>query len=173
MVPSALDLTQSHWLPSKTQAGTRSTTALQRSFCGVKVRDRDTRRDTHDPTHCWGKREDRLEGMSSVISDVQLCLRRALSLSFPPHAGSGLEFGLVTTCGTGSSDFFCTGRFVCGVVGDCPAVGDPRVTLPFLPHSGLGCHYLHLDKGRCSSDPMLEGCRMYKPLANGVSREKT
>nr|XP_012608065.1 uncharacterized protein LOC105864643 isoform X2 [Microcebus murinus] len=56
--------------------------------------------------------------------------------------GSGLEFGLVTTCGTGSSDFFCTG-------------------------SGLGCHYLHLDKGSCSSDPMLEGCRMYKPLANG------
>uniref|UniRef100_A0A2K6SZZ4 Leishmanolysin-like peptidase n=1 Tax=Saimiri boliviensis boliviensis TaxID=39432 RepID=A0A2K6SZZ4_SAIBB len=56
--------------------------------------------------------------------------------------GSGLEFGLVTTCGTGSSDFFCTG-------------------------SGLGCHYLHLDKGSCSSDPMMEGCRMYKPLANG------
>ncbi|XP_055147777.1 ciliated left-right organizer metallopeptidase [Symphalangus syndactylus] len=55
---------------------------------------------------------------------------------------SGPEFGLVTTCGTGSSDFFCTG-------------------------SGLGCHYLHLDKGSCSSDPMLEGCRMYKPLANG------
>ncbi|KAF6351561.1 leishmanolysin like peptidase 2 [Rhinolophus ferrumequinum] len=57
------------------------------------------------------------------------------------QAGSGLEFGLVTTCGTGSSDFFCTG-------------------------SGLGCHYLHLDKGSCSSDPVLEGCRMYKPLAN-------
>nr|XP_054095777.1 ciliated left-right organizer metallopeptidase [Callithrix jacchus] len=56
--------------------------------------------------------------------------------------GSGLEFGLVTTCGTGSSDYFCTG-------------------------SGLGCHYLHLDKGSCSSDPMMEGCRMYKPLANG------
>ncbi|XP_053785124.1 ciliated left-right organizer metallopeptidase [Desmodus rotundus] len=55
--------------------------------------------------------------------------------------GSGLEFGLVTTCGTGSSDFFCTG-------------------------SGLGCHYLHLDKGSCSSDPVLEGCRMYKPLVN-------
>ncbi|XP_076982795.1 ciliated left-right organizer metallopeptidase [Tamandua tetradactyla] len=55
---------------------------------------------------------------------------------------SGLEFGLVTTCGTDSSDFFCTG-------------------------SGLGCHYLHLDKGRCSSDPMLDGCRMYKPLAKG------
>ncbi|XP_069909988.1 ciliated left-right organizer metallopeptidase isoform X3 [Oryctolagus cuniculus] len=57
--------------------------------------------------------------------------------------GAGLEFGLVTTCGTGSSDFFCTG-------------------------SGLGCHYLHLDKGRCSSDPMLEGCQMYKPLANSI-----
>ncbi|VFV17678.1 Hypothetical predicted protein [Lynx pardinus] len=56
--------------------------------------------------------------------------------------GSGLEFGLVTTCGAGSSEFFCTG-------------------------SGLGCHYLHLDKGSCSSDPTLEGCRMYKPLANG------
>ncbi|XP_070097069.1 ciliated left-right organizer metallopeptidase isoform X1 [Equus caballus] len=56
--------------------------------------------------------------------------------------GSGLEFGLVTTCGTDSSDFFCTG-------------------------SGLGCHYLHLDKGSCSSDPTLEGCRMFKPLANG------
>uniref|UniRef100_A0A7N5JR89 Leishmanolysin-like peptidase n=1 Tax=Ailuropoda melanoleuca TaxID=9646 RepID=A0A7N5JR89_AILME len=55
--------------------------------------------------------------------------------------GSGLEFGLATTCGAGSSDFFCTG-------------------------SGLGCHYLHLDKGSCSSDPLLEGCRMYKPLAN-------
>ncbi|KAM6181668.1 ciliated left-right organizer metallopeptidase [Erethizon dorsatum] len=56
--------------------------------------------------------------------------------------GAGIEFGLVTTCGNDSSDFFCTG-------------------------SGLGCHYLHLDKGNCSSDPMLEGCRMYKPLANG------
>ncbi|XP_058149714.1 ciliated left-right organizer metallopeptidase [Dasypus novemcinctus] len=56
--------------------------------------------------------------------------------------GAGLEFGLVTTCGTDSLDFFCTG-------------------------SGLGCHYLHLDRGRCSSDPKLEGCRMYKPLVNG------
>ncbi|KAM9093623.1 LOW QUALITY PROTEIN: ciliated left-right organizer metallopeptidase [Megaptera novaeangliae] len=55
--------------------------------------------------------------------------------------GSGLEFGLVTTCGNGTSDFFCTG-------------------------SGLGCHYLHLDKGSCSSDLTLEGCR-YKLLANG------
>ncbi|KAL6029999.1 hypothetical protein STEG23_030854 [Scotinomys teguina] len=57
--------------------------------------------------------------------------------------GSGLEFGLVSTCRNGSSDFFCT-------------------------HSGLGCHYLHLDKGSCSSDPMLEGCRMYKPLASAI-----
>ncbi|XP_059129618.1 ciliated left-right organizer metallopeptidase [Peromyscus eremicus] len=56
--------------------------------------------------------------------------------------GSGLEFGLVSTCRNGSSDFFCT-------------------------HSGLGCHYLHLDKASCSSDPTLEGCRMYKPLASG------
>ncbi|KAL1780887.1 leishmanolysin like peptidase 2 [Sigmodon hispidus] len=56
--------------------------------------------------------------------------------------GSGLEFGLVSTCRNGSSDFFCSS-------------------------SGLGCHYLHLDKGSCSSDPLLEGCRMYKPLANG------
>lgn len=52
----------------------------------------------------------------------------------------------------------------------CAAVSDPSVTLPFLPYSGLGCHYLHLDKGSCSSDPVLEGCRMYKPLANRVSR---
>ncbi|XP_039769790.1 leishmanolysin-like peptidase 2 [Ornithorhynchus anatinus] len=56
--------------------------------------------------------------------------------------GAGLDFGLVTSCGTDSSDFFCNG-------------------------SGLGCHYLHLDKGRCSSDPLLNGCRMYKPLTNG------
>ncbi|XP_044515997.1 leishmanolysin-like peptidase 2 [Gracilinanus agilis] len=55
--------------------------------------------------------------------------------------GSGLNFGLVTSCRSGSSDFFCVG-------------------------SGLGCHYLHFDKGHCSSDPLLEGCRMYKPLAN-------
>ncbi|XP_075805735.1 ciliated left-right organizer metallopeptidase isoform X2 [Microtus pennsylvanicus] len=56
--------------------------------------------------------------------------------------GSGVGFGLVSTCSNGSSDFFCT-------------------------HSGLGCHYLHLDKGSCSSDPTLEGCRIYKPLASG------
>lgn len=52
----------------------------------------------------------------------------------------------------------------------CAAVSDPSVTLSSLPYSELGCHYLHLDKGICSSDPMLEGCRMYKPLANQVSR---
>lgn len=53
---------------------------------------------------------------------------------------------------------------------DNTTVGLPGViSLLSLPHSGLGCHYLHLDKGRCSSDPMLEGCRMYKPSANGVS----
>ncbi|XP_029397699.1 leishmanolysin-like peptidase 2 [Mus pahari] len=56
--------------------------------------------------------------------------------------GSGPDFGLVSMCRTGSSDFFCTG-------------------------SGLGCHYLHLDKGSCASDPTLEGCRMYKPLVKG------
>lgn len=52
----------------------------------------------------------------------------------------------------------------------CAAISDASVTPPSLLHSGLGCHYLHLDKGSCSSDPMLEGCRMYKPLANRVSR---
>ncbi|XP_050999325.1 ciliated left-right organizer metallopeptidase [Acomys russatus] len=56
--------------------------------------------------------------------------------------GAGLDFGLVSTCRKEPSDFFCT-------------------------QSGLGCHYLHLDKGSCSSDPMLEGCRMYKPLTKG------
>lgn len=50
----------------------------------------------------------------------------------------------------------------------CTAVGDPSGQRPSLSHSGLGCHYLHLDKGSCSSDPLLEGCRMYKPLANRV-----
>uniref|UniRef100_A0A8C7C5W1 Leishmanolysin-like peptidase n=1 Tax=Neovison vison TaxID=452646 RepID=A0A8C7C5W1_NEOVI len=69
-------------------------------------------------------------------------VNHSVAEELPWGQGSGLEFGLVTTCEAGSSDFFCTG-------------------------SGLGCHYLHLDKGSCSSDPMLEGCRMYKPLANG------
>ncbi|XP_053537798.1 ciliated left-right organizer metallopeptidase [Ictalurus punctatus] len=35
--------------------------------------------------------------------------------------------------------------------------------------SGFGCHYLHLHKAVCQSDKYLEGCRIYKPLANGVS----
>lgn len=35
--------------------------------------------------------------------------------------------------------------------------------------SGFGCHYLHLHKGECQTDPHLEGCRLYKPLKNGVS----
>ncbi|XP_053486104.1 ciliated left-right organizer metallopeptidase [Ictalurus furcatus] len=34
---------------------------------------------------------------------------------------------------------------------------------------GFGCHYLHLHKAVCQSDEYLEGCRIYKPLANGVS----
>ncbi|XP_074150361.1 ciliated left-right organizer metallopeptidase isoform X2 [Sminthopsis crassicaudata] len=55
--------------------------------------------------------------------------------------GSGLNFGLATSCRSGSSEFFCVG-------------------------SGLGCHYLHFDKGQCSSDSLLEGCRIYKPLTH-------
>ncbi|KAK3546068.1 hypothetical protein QTP70_019984, partial [Hemibagrus guttatus] len=53
----------------------------------------------------------------------------------------GTLFGSVSTCNH-SSSFFCTG-------------------------SGFGCHYLHLHKGVCQSDEYLEGCRIYKPLANG------
>ncbi|XP_047668344.1 leishmanolysin-like peptidase 2 [Tachysurus fulvidraco] len=53
----------------------------------------------------------------------------------------GTFFGSVSTCKR-SSSFFCTG-------------------------SGSGCHYLHLHKGVCQSDDYLEGCRIYKPLANG------
>ncbi|XP_005377151.1 PREDICTED: leishmanolysin-like isoform X2 [Chinchilla lanigera] len=80
--------------------------------------------------------------------------------------GAGIEFGLVTTCGNDSSDFFCTGRCVLRGWGTAQlSVILVSLYRPF--HSGLGCHYLHLDKGNCSSDPMLEGCRMYKPLANG------
>ncbi|KAF5891159.1 low-density lipoprotein receptor-related protein 10, partial [Clarias magur] len=53
----------------------------------------------------------------------------------------GAFFGSVSTC-TRASSFFCTG-------------------------SEFGCHYLHLHKGVCQSDQYLEGCRIYKPLANG------
>ncbi|KAJ1137260.1 hypothetical protein NDU88_003673 [Pleurodeles waltl] len=56
--------------------------------------------------------------------------------------GAGADFGLTSTCGKNSSKYFCTG-------------------------SGSGCHYMHLHKGRCSTDPFLDGCRMYKPLTNG------
>ncbi|CAM9885068.1 ciliated left-right organizer metallopeptidase [Lampetra fluviatilis] len=53
----------------------------------------------------------------------------------------GGDFGLVTTCSTPDSPFFCQG-------------------------SGLGCHYLHLHKGRCDTDSFLNGCRIYKPLVS-------
>lgn len=35
--------------------------------------------------------------------------------------------------------------------------------------SGLGCHYLHLHKGKCLTDQYLDGCYIFKPLANAVS----
>ncbi|KAM8900695.1 LOW QUALITY PROTEIN: ciliated left-right organizer metallopeptidase [Spinachia spinachia] len=56
--------------------------------------------------------------------------------------GEGTMFGSLSTCRNKSSSFFCTG-------------------------SGFGCHYLHLHKGKCQTDPHLEGCRLYKPLNNG------
>ncbi|XP_062916142.1 ciliated left-right organizer metallopeptidase [Mobula hypostoma] len=55
--------------------------------------------------------------------------------------GRGENFGLTETCHENSSEYFCTG-------------------------SGLGCHYLHLDKASCLTDDLLDGCRIYKPLAN-------
>ncbi|CAL1590821.1 unnamed protein product [Knipowitschia caucasica] len=54
--------------------------------------------------------------------------------------GEGNEFGSILTCKQNSS-FFCSG-------------------------SGFGCHYLHLHKGQCQSDPYLDGCRIYKPIQN-------
>ncbi|KAI4876621.1 hypothetical protein NFI96_020569, partial [Prochilodus magdalenae] len=65
-------------------------------------------------------------------------LSRAQSLVW--GEGEGALFGSLLTCNV--SSFFCTG-------------------------SGLGCHYLHLHKGVCQSDEYLEGCHVYKPLANG------
>ncbi|XP_069490018.1 ciliated left-right organizer metallopeptidase-like [Ambystoma mexicanum] len=56
--------------------------------------------------------------------------------------GEGVDFGLTSTCRGNSSKYFCTG-------------------------SGSGCHYLHLHKGHCSTDPFMDGCRMYKPVDNG------
>ncbi|CAK6952981.1 ciliated left-right organizer metallopeptidase [Scomber scombrus] len=67
-------------------------------------------------------------------------LSRAQSLVWGD--GEGATFGSLSTCHNGSSSLFCTG-------------------------SGLGCHYLHLHKGECQTDPYLEMCRMYKPLKNG------
>ncbi|KAM7377227.1 hypothetical protein PAMA_013826 [Pampus argenteus] len=66
-------------------------------------------------------------------------LSRAQSLVWGD--GEGATFGSLSTC-LNNSSFFCTG-------------------------SGLGCHYLHLHKGRCQTDEYLEKCRLYKPLKNG------
>ncbi|XP_041036891.1 leishmanolysin-like peptidase 2 [Carcharodon carcharias] len=54
----------------------------------------------------------------------------------------GGGFGLTSACQDNSSKYFCTG-------------------------SGLGCHYLHMDKASCLTDEFLDGCRVYKPLVNG------
>nr|XP_021333818.1 leishmanolysin-like peptidase [Danio rerio]A0A1D5NSK0.2 RecName: Full=Ciliated left-right organizer metallopeptidase; AltName: Full=Leishmanolysin-like peptidase 2; Flags: Precursor [Danio rerio] len=54
--------------------------------------------------------------------------------------GEGSDFGSVSACHN-SSAFFCTG-------------------------SGLGCHFLHLNKGECVTDQYLDGCHIFKPLAN-------
>ncbi|KAM4714741.1 ciliated left-right organizer metallopeptidase [Anableps anableps] len=67
-------------------------------------------------------------------------LSRAQSLVWGD--GEGAKFGSLSTCKDNSSSFFCTG-------------------------SGVGCHYLHLHKGKCQTDQYLEGCRVYKPLENG------
>nr|XP_033780302.1 leishmanolysin-like peptidase 2 [Geotrypetes seraphini] len=56
--------------------------------------------------------------------------------------GAGPTFGQTMTCKNSTSGYFCTGN-------------------------GSGCHYLHLDKGTCSSDEFLDGCKMYKPLTVG------
>ncbi|XP_022619831.1 uncharacterized protein LOC111235602 [Seriola dumerili] len=55
--------------------------------------------------------------------------------------GEGATFGSLSTCQDNSSSFFCTG-------------------------SGRGCHFLHLHKGECQTDPYLEGCGVFKPLQN-------
>uniref|UniRef100_A0AAQ4RD25 Leishmanolysin-like peptidase n=1 Tax=Gasterosteus aculeatus aculeatus TaxID=481459 RepID=A0AAQ4RD25_GASAC len=67
-------------------------------------------------------------------------LSRAQSLVW--GGDEGTMFGSLSACHNKSSSFFCTG-------------------------SGFGCHYLHLHKGECQTDPHLEGCRLYKPLKNG------
>ncbi|XP_053555928.1 ciliated left-right organizer metallopeptidase [Bombina bombina] len=55
---------------------------------------------------------------------------------------AGPSFGQPSTCHDSFSDFFCTG-------------------------SEIGCHHLHLDKGICTTDAFLDGCRIYKPLPKG------
>ncbi|KAK2913623.1 hypothetical protein Q8A67_002022 [Cirrhinus molitorella] len=65
-------------------------------------------------------------------------LSRAQSLVW--GEGEGHQFGSVSTCHN-SSTFFCT-------------------------DSGLGCHYLHFHKGECLTDQYLDGCHIFKPLAN-------
>ncbi|XP_073692740.1 ciliated left-right organizer metallopeptidase [Garra rufa] len=65
-------------------------------------------------------------------------LSRAQSLVW--GEGEGHQFGSVSTCHN-SSAFFCT-------------------------DSGLGCHYLHFHKGECLTDQYLDGCHIFKPLAN-------
>ncbi|KAM7366347.1 hypothetical protein PAMP_015795 [Pampus punctatissimus] len=66
-------------------------------------------------------------------------LSRAQSLVWGD--GEGAMFGSMSTC-LNNSSFFCTG-------------------------SGLGCHYLHLHKGKCQTDQYLEKCHVYKPFKNG------
>ncbi|XP_076800845.1 ciliated left-right organizer metallopeptidase-like isoform X2 [Clavelina lepadiformis] len=53
---------------------------------------------------------------------------------------AGCEFGSEKYCHAGDSPFFCTASdFV------------------------SGCHYLHFDKGVCSTNDFLDSCRVYKP----------
>ncbi|XP_060678973.1 ciliated left-right organizer metallopeptidase [Hemiscyllium ocellatum] len=64
-----------------------------------------------------------------------------LGQALPWGQGRGDMFGLTTMCHNDTFGYFCTG-------------------------SGLGCHYLHREKGRCETDVFLDGCRIYKPLLN-------
>ncbi|XP_069617725.1 ciliated left-right organizer metallopeptidase isoform X1 [Ranitomeya imitator] len=57
--------------------------------------------------------------------------------------GAGVHFGLPSTCHERLEGFFCRDE------------GD------------IGCHHLHLDKGNCSTDAFMDGCRIYKPLPHG------
>ncbi|XP_075685054.1 ciliated left-right organizer metallopeptidase [Rhinoderma darwinii] len=57
--------------------------------------------------------------------------------------GAGINFGLPSTCQERLSGFFCKDE------------------------GNIGCHHLHLDKGNCSTDAFMEGCRIYKPLLHG------